>query len=218
MPDDDSAWKEILDRYFEEFLQFFFPQAHRDIDWSRRPIFLDKELQAILRGAPRGRQYVDKLVKVRLRAGDESWILIHVEIEGSAGPSFTRRMQRYNVRISERYGQEVVSFALLTHAGARHHVEPYDYEHWGFRKLFQFPSMKISSYRGQKERFQRSRNPFALLVLAHLKREEAGGDDARKFSTKKELVRLLHERGWRRTDIMHLFKFIDWLVRLPPEL
>ncbi|MBI4606376.1 MAG: hypothetical protein HY721_30795 [Planctomycetes bacterium] len=35
---------------------------------------------------------------------------------------------------------------------------------------------------------------------------------------KKELVRLLYERGYKRGDIMLLFKFLDWLVRLPPEL
>jgi hypothetical protein len=218
VPDDDSAWKEILDRYLRDFFQFFFPGAYRDIDWSRRPIFLDKELQAVLRGAPRGRQYVDKLVKVRLRAGDEPWILIHVEIEGRAGPDFTKRMERYNARIAERYGQEVVSLALLTHAGARHHLEPYDHERWGFRRLFRFPAVKISSYRGKEERLQRSRNPFALLVLAHLKREEARRDAARKLSVKKDLVRLLHERGYERNDIIHLFRFLDWLVRLPPEL
>jgi len=218
MADDDSVWKEILDRFLEEFFQFFFPHVHRDIDWSRRPIFLDKELQAILRGIPRGRQYVDKLVQVRLRTGEKAWIFIHVEIEGRAGPGFTKRMQRYNLLISERYGEDVVSFALLTHAGVRHHLEPYDYQRWGFRKLFQFPAVKISSYRGQEERLKRSRNPFGLLTLAHLKRQEAGKDAARKFSVKTELVRLLHERGYKRGDIMHLFKFLDWLVRLPADL
>jgi hypothetical protein len=141
-----------------------------------------------------------------------------VEIEGRARPDFTKRMERYNARIAERYGQEVVSLALLTHAGARHHLEPYDHERWGFRKLFRFPAVKVSSYRGKEERLQRSRNPFSLLVLAHLKREEAGKDDTRKLSVKKELVRLLHERGYERNDIIHLFRFLDWLVRLPPEL
>ena len=111
-----------------------------------------------------------------------------------------------------------MSFALLTHAGVRHHLEPYDYQRWGFRKLFQFPAVKISSYRGEEENLKRSRNPFALLVLAHLKRQQAGKDAARKFSVKKELVRLLYERGYKRADIMQLFKFLDWLVRLPREL
>jgi len=53
-------------------------------------------------------------------------------------------------------------------------------------------------------------------VLAHLKRQEAGKDAARKLSVKKELVWLLYERGYKRGDIMHLLKFLDWLVCLPP--
>ncbi len=32
--DDDSAWKDLLDLYFEEFLEFFFPQVHAAIDWT----------------------------------------------------------------------------------------------------------------------------------------------------------------------------------------
>ena len=30
--DFDSPWKEILERYFADFLAFFFPMAHIDID------------------------------------------------------------------------------------------------------------------------------------------------------------------------------------------
>jgi len=35
-PDDyDSPWKEVLERYFEDFMAFFFPEAHADIDWAK---------------------------------------------------------------------------------------------------------------------------------------------------------------------------------------
>jgi hypothetical protein len=30
--DYDGAWKEALDEYFIEFIAFFFPQAHSDIN------------------------------------------------------------------------------------------------------------------------------------------------------------------------------------------
>ena len=40
--DYDSPWKEILETYFEECMAFFFPDVHRDIDWSRDHEFLDK--------------------------------------------------------------------------------------------------------------------------------------------------------------------------------
>jgi hypothetical protein len=31
-PEYDSPWKEILEDYFEDFMAFFFPKAHEDID------------------------------------------------------------------------------------------------------------------------------------------------------------------------------------------
>jgi hypothetical protein len=31
----DTPWKDALERYFEEFIAFFFPQAHGDIDWTQ---------------------------------------------------------------------------------------------------------------------------------------------------------------------------------------
>src|SRR5690349_5081014 len=79
--DTDSPWKEALDRYFERCLAFFFPEAHADIDWTRGYEMLDKELQPIVRQAQLGRRYVDKLVKVWLRSGEERWLLIHVEVQ-----------------------------------------------------------------------------------------------------------------------------------------
>ncbi|WP_248277923.1 hypothetical protein [Brasilonema sp. UFV-L1] len=41
----DSPWKDILQRYFEDFMRFFFPEVHGEIDWLRGFEFLDKELQ-----------------------------------------------------------------------------------------------------------------------------------------------------------------------------
>lgn len=77
----DTPWKDILQIYFEEFILFFFPQAHTEIDWTRQPEFLDKELQQVVRDAELGRRLVDKLVKIYLKTGLEAWVLIHVEVQ-----------------------------------------------------------------------------------------------------------------------------------------
>ena len=45
--DYDSPWKNILDLLFEEFMAFFFPAAHAQIDWLAGYEFLDKELQKL---------------------------------------------------------------------------------------------------------------------------------------------------------------------------
>jgi hypothetical protein len=50
MDDDyDTPWKEVVTRYFPEFMAFYFPDAHALIDWSRPYAFLDQELAALSR-------------------------------------------------------------------------------------------------------------------------------------------------------------------------
>jgi hypothetical protein len=77
----DSPCQQILQLYFEEFMLFFFPQAHREIDWTRQPEFLDKELEQVVRDAELGKRLADKLIKIYRTGGEESWILIHLEIQ-----------------------------------------------------------------------------------------------------------------------------------------
>ena len=45
--DYDSPWKELIRLFFPDFLRFFFPKIHADIDWERPYDFLDQELQEI---------------------------------------------------------------------------------------------------------------------------------------------------------------------------
>jgi hypothetical protein len=98
----DSPWKQILQLYFQDFMHFFFPQAHREIDWSRGFEFLDKELAQVVRDAELGRRLADKLVKVYRIGGEESWLLIHVEVQSQEETDFPRRMFVYNYRIVRR--------------------------------------------------------------------------------------------------------------------
>ena len=39
--DFDSPWKDLLEKYFQQFMEFFFPKAATDIDWSQEHEFLD---------------------------------------------------------------------------------------------------------------------------------------------------------------------------------
>jgi len=70
----------------------FFKQAHAEIDWTRKPVPLDKELQAIAPKGEAGRLVFDLLFKVWLKSGEESWILIHIEIQSQRVSNFGLRM------------------------------------------------------------------------------------------------------------------------------
>ncbi|MCI5150330.1 MAG: transposase, partial [Candidatus Electrothrix sp. MAN1_4] len=69
------------------------------------------------------------------------------------------------------------------------------------------------------EKLERSENPFAVVVMAHLKAQELNlGEGEERKQWKLRLIRLLYERGFERKNVLQLFRFIDWLLMLPPEL
>jgi hypothetical protein len=216
--DYDSPWKEMLDRYFQLFLAFFFPLAHADIDWSRGYEMLDKELQKILRTAKQGRRYVDKLVKVWLKDGQEKWLLIHIEVQVWKEEDFGKRMHVYNSRIYTRYDQEVISLALLADDDPDWRPTGFGYGRWGFRTGTEFAPVKLLDYAPHWEALEADPNPFATVVLAHLKTLETRTAPADRQAWKVRLVKGLHERGLNADDVQQLFHFIDWLMDLPPAL
>ena len=164
----DSPWKEILQLYFEEFMLFFFPEAHREIDWSREPEFLDQELQQVIRDAELGKRLVDKLVKIYRVGGEESWILIHLEVQAQEESDFAKRMYSYNYRIFDRYNRPVASIAVLGDEGINWQPKQFGYDLFGCRVDFQFPIVKLLEYKHRQADLEVSRNPFATVVMAHL--------------------------------------------------
>lgn len=63
--DYDSPWKEVIEVYFTQFIEFFFPQAYTEIDWQQPYEFLDTELQHLEPEAEIWRRLVDKVAKPR---------------------------------------------------------------------------------------------------------------------------------------------------------
>jgi flagellar biosynthesis/type III secretory pathway protein FliH len=61
-------------------------------------------------------------------------------------------------------------------------------------------------------------NSWPSSFLAHLKTKETQYDPERRYFWKYYLIRHLYDRGYRRQDIPNLFRFIDWMMRLPDDL
>jgi len=218
MDEYDSPWKEALEHYLPECLTFFFPQAAAGIDWSRGYEFLDKELQKIAPKAELGGRTVDKLVKVWRNTGQEVWVLIHLEVQSQYKKVFPERMYIYNYRSFDRYGRQVASFAILSDDRPGWRPDSYGYELWGCRVRLDFPTVKLLDYRERWEELENSRNPFAVVVTAHLHTQATRKDPEERFQLKLRLIRSLYERGYSKRDVQLLFRFIDWLMALPPEL
>jgi hypothetical protein len=215
MADLDSPWKEALDVYFRAFLAFFFPLIHDDIDWSRGSESLDKELQQIAPLAVQGRRYVDKLVKVWRKNGREVWVLLHVEVQTQRQRGFARRMNGYNYRIHDRYNRRVVSVAVLADDDPNWRPDRFEDALWGWSQRMIFPTAKLLDYVGHDAELEAETNPFARVVLAHLKALETRRDPKERRLWKVRLVGGLYEREFQAEDVRQLFRLIDWLMDLP---
>lgn len=216
--DFDSPWKAALERYLPDFLAFFFPVAAADIDWRQGYVFLDGELQKIVRDAKLGRRLADKLVQVARHDGSETWVLIHIEVQNRRERDFARRMFIYYTRILDRFNQHVVSLAVLGDQGSGWRPDQFNLELWGCALSFRFPIVKLSDYRRFRTELEANGNPFATVVLAHLSAQETRKHPGRRRVAKVALTRRLYELGYERADILELFRFIDWLLQLPADL
>jgi hypothetical protein len=77
---------------------------------------------------------------------------------------------------------------------------------------------KLLDYETGWQSLEESTNPFAVMVMAHLKTKATRGVPQERKQWKWSLVRRLFERGYSREDIVRLFQLIDRMMVLPEEL
>jgi hypothetical protein len=106
--DQDSPWKKILQQYFRESIEFFFPDIANLVDWTVPPEFLNKEFVKIAPDAKTGRRFADQLVRVKLKRRKVLVLLIHVEVQAAPEQKFAERIFVYSLKIFDFFQQPAV--------------------------------------------------------------------------------------------------------------
>jgi hypothetical protein len=145
-------------------------------------------------------------------------VLIHVEVQTTRDADFPRRMYVYNYRVFDRYNTPVASLAVLADDDAHWRPDEFRYTLFGCEVGIRFRPVKLLDWAAQEAVLEASDNPFATVVLAHLKARQTHGSPADRHAWKVRLVRGLYERGFGAKDVRELFRLIDWLMELPPAL
>src|SRR5438067_8506513 len=83
------------------------------------------------------------------------------------------------------------------------------------RVAFDFPICKLLDLLERKDELEKSQNPAAVLVLANWAAQQTGEDARERYRWKLRLMRSAYEKGFRREDILELYRLIDWLLQLP---
>ena len=205
---------------FAPWWPFHLPELYEAVDWSRENLFLEQELANIFNQEQKKR-YVDMLIQVYLLDGTETYILLHVEVQGyGSGPKdireFEKRMFRYYYRITEKWEKDVVALAILTDRNKNYRPGRYERSLFGTTLSYAFNTCKTLDYPDKE--LEANPNPFATLLLAAKKALRAEKrDDQRRKRFKMSLLRLMLKKKHSRKEIEALFFFIDWVVQIESE-
>lgn len=187
--DYDGAWKAALGVYLPEFLALGFPAIHEAVDWARPYRFLETELQRAAGDDQRGRRTADKLVELWRRDGAAAWVLLHLEVQSQDAGDFAARMFGYHCRLRERYERPIVSVAVLGDDRPRWRPAEYASALWGCEVQFRFPTLKLLDYAERLGELERSRNPVAALIMAHLAAQRTRRDPEQRLAAKLTITR-----------------------------
>ena len=127
-------------------------------------------------------------------------------------------MYVYNYRAFDLYQKPVLSLAIL--GDERPHWRPNRF-HYGFagsEMTLRFSTVKLLDYESRWAELESSLNPFAMIVMAHLKTKATSGNPEQREVWKWSLIRGLYDRGLTRERIIKLFQIIDRMMTLPSPL
>jgi hypothetical protein len=145
-------------------------------------------------------------------------LLLHVEIQSQWESGFAERVFVYNVRIFDLYRQVPVSLAILCDERSSWRPQNYTANYPDTRLNFEFGVVKLLDWRDRITELEASDNPFAIVVLAHLKVIETKGRVEQRKAWKFRLTKALYEKGYERQQILDLYRFLDWVMILPEAI
>ena len=127
-------------------------------------------------------------------------------------------MYIYNYRAFDLYQKPVISLAILGDERVNWRPDSYNYTIAGCEVSLKFPTVKLLDYEESWSELEASSNPFAIIVMAHLKTKATTGKLPEREQWKWRLIRGLYEKEFEREQIIKLFEIIDNMMTLSPEL
>ena len=215
--ENDSLWKDLVQRFFYPMLQRAIPALYDDADREKAPRFLDKELRNIEKALPGGVRIgphvADFLIDVPLKDGSRKWVLLHIEIQGRGGrESLPFRMYHYKSMIFALHKQEPVALALITDTRPKDEPDFYGSDMYGTESTYRYNRLAVPEL--DEAELLGTDNPFDLALCAACRALKSKRDERQKHRYLKELLGLLADRGWSHDDKHKLLLFIERIINL----
>ncbi|MEK3834559.1 MULTISPECIES: Rpn family recombination-promoting nuclease/putative transposase [unclassified Paenibacillus] len=162
----DEAFKKLLETFFQEFIELFFPELDSMLDYNETRFLMQELLVDIVGEEARE---LDLLLEIRYK-GLDGYILIHLEPQSYRDSRFHERMFIYFSRLFERYRKEhklIIPIAIFTSDEIREEQDTLEMvipEH----QILRFQFLKVELRKQNWRRFIDSDNAVAAALLAKM--------------------------------------------------
>ena len=161
--DHDRLFKELLENFFAEFMELFFPEAACSIDLTEIR-FLQQEIFTDVTAGDR--HEVDILVETRLK-GQPGLILVHVEPQSYVQKNFNERMFVYFSRLYEKYRRKILPVAVFSYDRVRDEPDSFGIV-FPFLEVLNFRFYKLELKRLDWREYIHSDNPVAATLISKM--------------------------------------------------
>lgn len=166
----DRIFKELLERFFADFMQIFFPADAARLDFST-VTFLRQEL--IINLPTQTLRITDVVADVQTLTGEPETIIVHVEIEANDHKLLSKRMFDYYALLRILRQQTVLPLALVLRSGAGGlKWRTYREQLWT-HELVRFRYGQVGLRDLQSDEYLRLNNPVAATLATLMKRGKA---------------------------------------------
>jgi len=205
--DHDQLFKELIHTFFAEFLELFFPEVHKYIDFSAiRP--LSEEVFTDLLGGESRR--ADIVIEAKLK-GEETILIIHVEPQSYYQTNFHERMYLYFSLLYNKYRKPILPIAVFTYDKNYNEKNEFTMSFPFFHVLsFQFLTLTLRKLRWRD--FIYSNNPVATALLCKM-----GFSEEERVEVKKEFLRMLVRMQLDPARQRLIYGFFERYLKLTDE-
>ncbi|MEF2966438.1 Rpn family recombination-promoting nuclease/putative transposase [Paenibacillus sp. M1] len=162
----DEAFKKLLHTFFAEFIELFFPELHKLLDYRQTRFLMQEQLVDIVGEEKRT---LDLLLETKYKQSD-AFILLHLEPQSFRQQDFHERMFIYFGRLFERHRKEhrlIIPIAIFTADDARNERNSLHMAIPG-HEILHFQFLKVELRQSNWRRFVDSNNPVAAALLAKM--------------------------------------------------
>jgi predicted transposase YdaD len=205
--DHDRLFKELLQTFFGEFVELFFPRVYAALDLEHIK-FLQQEVFTDVTSGDKHR--VDVLVETRLK-GEPGIILVHIENQASVQKEFAERMFVYFSRLYQEHRCRILPIAVFTYSQKRDEPDYFKLE-FPFMSVLDFHFLILELKKHNWRNYIRSNNPVAAALLSKM-----GYRKQERVQVKLEFLRMLVRMELDPARTILLTGFFETYLQLNEE-